>query len=118
MRCRRSSPRWRKWAMNSARFVSYLASASLSVAACRASPRLQVLGESTRLKRGEPSPTRSAIFEGEIVRLRAARGETLGFQLRIGDSRARKVRLDLPADVALVSGFSVHFLGVKEPSTD
>jgi len=104
--------------MSSARFVSYLASASLSVAACRAAPRVQVLGDSTRLKKSEPSPEKSAIFDGKVVRLRGARGETLGVQVRIGDGRARQVHLELPEAAATVSGFSVRFLRVAEPSTD
>ncbi len=103
--------------MNWSRWVSYLASASLIASACRASPPLQVLGESTRLKRGESSPSESAIFDGQTVRLRGARGETLGLQLRISDGQPRQVRLELPNQAARVSAFSVDFLNVSEPST-
>jgi hypothetical protein len=103
--------------MSWSRWVSYLASAALGVAACRASPRLQVLGESTRLKQSEASPNESAIFDGKVLRLRGARGETLGVQLRISDGRVRQVRLDLPNEQIQVSGFSVRYLDVKEPST-
>jgi len=103
--------------MNWSLWVSYLASAALAVSACRASPRLQVLGESTRLKRGESSPSESAIFDGQTVRLRGARGETLGLQFRVSDRRPRQVRLELPSEAARVSGFSVGFLDVTEPST-
>ena len=104
--------------MNSAPWVSYLASLCLTFAACHTGPRLQLLGESTRLKRGEASPTESAIFDGKVLHLRGARGETLGVQVRFSDGHLRQVRLDLPSEQAMVSGFSVRFLDVKEPSTD
>lgn len=104
--------------MNCARWVNYLASLSLCFAACHAPPRWQVLGESTRLKRGEASPAKSAIFDGKVLHLRGARGETLGVQLRFSDGRVRQIRLDLPGDQATVSGFSVAFLDVTQPSTD
>jgi hypothetical protein len=87
------------------------------MSACRASPSVQVLGESTRLERGQPSPRQSAIFDGKTLHLRGARGETLGVQLRISDGHVRRVRLELPAEPALVSGFSVRFLQVKQPSS-
>ena len=103
--------------MSWSRWVSCLASAALALSACRASPPLQVLGESTRLKRGESSPSESAIFDGQIVRLRGARGETLGLQYRVSDRRRRQVRLELPSEAARVSGFSVGFLDITEPST-
>jgi hypothetical protein len=78
---------------------------------------LQVLGESTRLKRSEASPNESAIFDGKVLRLRGARGETLGVQLRISDGRVRQARLDLPNEQVQVRGFSVGYLDVEEPST-
>ena len=104
--------------MNWSRWVSCLASVALSLSACRSAPDWQVLGESTRLKRGQPSPVESAIFDGKQLHLRGARGETLGVQLRISDGRARQVRLSLPSEPAQVSGFSARFLRVREPSTD
>jgi len=55
-----------------------LASATLGLFACHRAPRLQVLGESTRLPRDEPSPPDSCVYDGKVVRLRGARGETLG----------------------------------------
>jgi hypothetical protein len=103
--------------MNWSRWVSCLASLSLGISACHAAPSVQLLGESTRLKRGEPSPRSSALFDGKLLHLRGARGETLGVQLRISDGRARQIRLELPSEPALVSGFSVRFLNVSEPST-
>ncbi len=104
--------------MNWSRWVSCLASAAVAVSACRASPSVQLLGESTRLKRGEPSPQVSAIFDGKVVHLRGARGETLGLQFRSSDGQERRVRLELPAEAAEVSGFSVRFLDVAEPSSE
>lgn len=91
---------------------------SLSLLACGRGPALQVFGESTRLERSEPSPRRSAFFDGKKVSLRAARGETLGVSVRIADGKARSVRLQLPTNAAVVSAFSVGSLEVKEPSTD
>jgi hypothetical protein len=79
---------------------------------------VQVLGDSTRLSRDEPSPSDSAFFDGERVQLRGARGETLGMQVRISDNRERVVQLDLPSDVVSVNGFSVTTLLVKEASSD
>jgi hypothetical protein len=91
---------------------------SLSLLACGRGPALQVLGESTRLERSEPSPKRSAFFDGKKVSLRAARGETLGISVRIGDGRSRRVRLELPSTAAAVTAFSVGSLEVKEASSD
>ena len=45
---------------------------SLSLLACGRGPALQVFGESTRLERSQPSPRRSAFFDGKKVSLRAA----------------------------------------------
>jgi len=104
--------------MSWSRSVSYLASAALaSGAACNPAPRVQVLGESTRLEQSKPSPVDSALFDGNTVRLRGARGETLGVQLRISDGRPRHVDLRLPSEAAMVSGFSVGSLEVKQPSS-
>jgi hypothetical protein len=57
------------------------------------------------------------LFDGEIVRLRGARGETLGLQVRISDGLERSVQLELPEQAAAVSGFSVATLQVEEPSS-
>ena len=103
--------------MSFARWVSCLLSAALASAGCKPSPSIQVLGESTRLLESEASPRKSAIFDGQVVHLRGARGETLGLSLRVSDGRARQVRLELPPDAAQVSGFSVRSLEVKEAST-
>lgn len=105
--------------MSSAPWVSFSAMASALVVAvqCHAGPRLQVLGESTRLERDAPSPSRSAVFDGASVTLRGARGETLGLQVRMNDRQARRVLLELFGNRASVKGFEVRSLEVKEPST-
>src|SRR5262245_15960461 len=100
-------------------WVSFSATASalVLVAACHGGPSLQVLGETTRLERREPSPARSSFFDGSTVSLRGARGETLGLQVRIDDRHARRVRLELFGQSATVKAFEVRSLEVKEPST-
>jgi len=75
------------------------------------------LSESTRLAHDRPSPKASSIFDGKVVRLRGARGETLGLELRISDGRSREASLSLPPAAATVTGFSVGSLEVREPST-
>jgi hypothetical protein len=105
--------------MSSAPWVSCLAtSLVLFGAACRRAPSIQFFGDSTRLEETEPSPRTSAIFDGKLVELHGARGETLGLQVRVRDERARRVRLELPSEVARVQGFDVRSLEVKEPSSD
>lgn len=99
------------------RSASCLLSASLSLAACRQEPELQVFGESTRVARGARAPTPSALFDGKRVALRGARGETLGVQLRLAGARQRRARLELPKQAAVVSSFAVRALDVKQPST-
>jgi hypothetical protein len=37
--------------------------------------------------------------------------------LRISDGRVRRIRLELPTEAALISGFTVRYLDVREPST-
>lgn len=104
--------------MSSSPWVSCLLSVAVASAACKRGPSLQVLGESTRLEESQASPAKSAIFDGKVLRLRAARGETLGVSVRIADGRPRRVGLELPAGAAVVAGFSVGSLDVREPSTD
>ncbi|HEX6276478.1 MAG TPA: glycoside hydrolase domain-containing protein [Polyangiaceae bacterium] len=105
--------------MSSAPWVSFLAlSLAFAAPACRKEPAVQVLGDSTRLHADEPSPSESAFFDGKVVSLFAARGETLGLSLRVRDGRERHVVLELPEGVARVTGFDVRSLEVKEPSTE
>src|SRR5580658_7837936 len=105
--------------MSLLRWASYLtASVCLSALACDHPVALQVLSESTRLPRGRSSPATSALFDGKTVRLRGARGETLGLELRVSDGQSRVADLSLPSAAARVTGFSVGSLDVREPSTD
>jgi hypothetical protein len=95
-----------------------LTSAALSLLACQRAPPLQVMGESTRLMRGEPSPAASPLFDGTVVSLRGARGETLGLQVRVSSGHSRSASLRLPQAAARVAGFAVGSLEVREPSSD
>jgi hypothetical protein len=80
-------------------------------------PELQIVGESTRLRRDEPLPARSAIFDGREVRLRGARGEVLGVQvIRAGGDDA-PVAMSLAVDGAVVRGWDVDDVHVVRPST-
>lgn len=105
--------------MSLLRWASYLtASLCLSALGCDHPLALQVLSESTRLPRARSSPATSALFDGNTVRLRGARGETLGLELRVSDGQSRLADLSLPSAAARVTGFSVGSLDVQEPSTD
>ena len=103
--------------MSWSRSASYWLSGLTVLAGCQAEPSVQVFGESTRLPRAQASPARSALFDGQRMRLRAARGEAVGVQLRISDGRRREVRLRLPDAAASVLPFQVRSLEVTEPST-
>lgn len=96
---------------------SLAVSLSLGTLGCESTPDVQVLTESTRLARERPSPKTSAIFDGKLIRLRGARGETLGVELRVSDGPSRIARLTLPPAAATVTGFAVGSLKVREPST-
>src|SRR5512135_677385 len=63
------------------RLAPWVAAASLALLACRSPPAVQVLGGTSRIADGEPSPRHSAVFDGETVSLRAARGETVGVEV-------------------------------------
>jgi hypothetical protein len=101
-------------------------------------PALQIVGESTRLRTGDPAPATSPWFDGTRVSLVAARGEVLGLQVlhRGGgpvalNLRPRAVRAtgsgaagaaagSATADGAAavrVRGFAVELLEVRRPST-
>src|SRR5262245_8946279 len=94
---------------------SFMVSVAISAAACdrRAAPK--VFSESVRLAEGRPIPDESAVSDGRATRLRGARGEILGVEVRSGGA---PVRLVLPEAAARVSGFSVRSLAVRDPSTD
>jgi hypothetical protein len=104
--------------MSWSRWVSCLtASAAIGGGACARAPEFQVLSESTRLSREQSPPADSAVFDGRRVRLRGARGETLGVELRVSDGRARSVRLTFPEAATHVTAFEVRSLEVREPSS-
>lgn len=96
--------------------MSLVASQCLGALACKPSPGFQVLSDS-RLPRERASPAVSAVFDGSVVHLRGARGETLGLELRVSDGRSREARLSLPAAAASVTGFAVGSLEVRQRST-
>src|SRR6476646_6548567 len=76
-------------------------------------PRFQIVGESTRLRLGDPLPTTSPWFDGTTVTLAAARGEILGIQVVDLDGGAASLAIE----GATVRGFTVDALVVVHPST-
>jgi hypothetical protein len=74
---------------------------------------VQVLGESARLRIGDPIPERSPYFDGHEVRLIAARGETIGFQVWHRDGGT--VKLSVPG--ARVDSYAVDAYHVAREST-
>jgi hypothetical protein len=78
---------------------------------------LRISTESVRRLGDEPSHRESSVFDGRAVRLRGARGETLGLQVRLPESTADDVRLELPDAGAATAAFAVRFLVVEEPSS-
>lgn len=93
---------------------SFMVSIAIAPAACDRRVEPQVFSESVRLAEGRPTPEESAVFDGRMVHLRGARGETLGVEVRTAGA---SVRLELPESIARVSGFSVRSLAVHDPST-
>ena len=81
--------------------------------ACHRSPSLAIVGDTTKLRRDEALPATSAIFDGHVVKLRGARGETLGVQVLTH----KQERAALVIDGARVDAFAIHYLDVREPST-
>jgi hypothetical protein len=76
-------------------------------------PDLQIVGETLRLRPGDPVPRTSPWFDGHAVSLIGARGETLGVQvLHRGGG---PVTLALPKTV--VHGFAINRVHVVHPST-
>lgn len=76
-------------------------------------PALQVLGESTRWRVGDPIPGASPWFDGTSVTLIAARGETLGIQVFHRAPGAAELHID----GATVRGFAVESHVVTRAST-
>ncbi len=91
------------------------------IAACSKEPRrgpdLQITTESVKLKRGEALPEKSAIFDGELVRLRAARGETLTVLVWRRDETPFEVALTLDDRAMTVRGYEVTHQRVVHAST-
>jgi hypothetical protein len=94
-----------------------LIAAACLVAACGGrtapGPALQITGESTKIRRGDRLPATSASFDGATVRLRAARGETLGVTVWVTGHAA----VGLALDDATVRGYRVTYQQVRRPST-
>jgi hypothetical protein len=92
--------------------------AALAVSGCACEPEAFALtGESTKLKKDDPLPGPSAIFDGNRVSLRGLRGETLGVLVNLRDGREHSLELVLPEHVARASSFELGFVEVREPST-
>jgi hypothetical protein len=103
--------------MSWSRLASCLIASALLLSACGCTPELQVVGESVKTKDSESPPRQSAFFDGSVVELEAARGETLGVQVLLNRRARHRVRLELPLEVAEVTAFAVTSLEVSEPST-
>lgn len=78
-------------------------------------PPFQVVGDSFKQTRDRPPPRTSPFFDGKVVRLRAARGETLGVQVVLDHTAELAVDLAVPG--VTVARFSVGYLDVKDAST-
>jgi len=102
------------WTARSSVVVAVLLVGAAASGACRPEPPFQIVGDSVRPKDGDPIPRVSPFFDGVVVRLRAARGETLGVSVLVGPAGGA-VRLELPA--AAVRAFASRALDVREPST-
>jgi hypothetical protein len=77
------------------------------------SPEIQIVGETTKLRVGEPAPATSPFFDGKRVAIRAARGEVVALQLLYrGD---RPVKMVVPGVGARL--WAIGALRVRRPST-
>ncbi len=72
-----------------------------------------MVGETTKLKEGEPLPAFSPWFDGRRLLLRGVRGETLGLQILGGNSG----HIDWAGAPVEASCFQVRSLNVTEPSS-
>jgi len=77
-------------------------------------PSLQVLGESTRWRAGDPLPATSPWLVGGKLVLAGARGETLGIQVFHRPPTAAT----LTVDGAIVRGYAAERVTVTRPSTE
>jgi hypothetical protein len=120
------SRRWPSWSGRT-RFATASVLALLALLACQRrapGPALQIVGDSVKVRGGEPLPARSAIFDGERVRLRGVRGETLGVQVLLDGGTAAPTPVGLELDdggggggVVAIEAFQVHEVAVTRPST-
>lgn len=76
---------------------------------------LQIVEGADRRASFEPVPTSSPIFDGQTVRLRAARGETVG--VTVWQRPASPVTVELGGGGVVVRGFEVQWAAVRRPST-
>src|SRR5262245_7002837 len=107
--------------MHRSRWVSCCMASAIIVdalAGCTSSAELDVVPAAQRVLETDGVTGKSWVFDGSRVRLRAARGETVGIQVRLPEGHTSTARLVLPASAAKVTAFSVRSLEVREPSTE
>lgn len=79
---------------------------------------VQIVEDADRRSSAEPIAARSTIFDGAVVRLRAARGETVGITVWHRGGAPVELRFAEPAaQVVGVAGFEVQWAQVPRPST-
>ena len=88
--------------------------ALLFVAGCAWDRDVVFTGETVKVRSSEKPPA-SAIFDGERLRLRGARGETLGVQVFVRSPT--EVSLEVDGKGLEVAAFEVGYVSVREPST-
>ena len=97
-------------------FAAGLAAACSPRAAVDPGPALQIVGDAAALRVGDPVPASSPLFDGTTLRLRAVRGEVLGFGVLHREPGASS--LVLQGDGPRVQGFSTRLVHVARASTD
>src|SRR5262245_745387 len=75
-------------------------------------PDVQIVSEALRLRVGDPVPRVSPFFDGTTVKLVAARGETLAFQVLHRGAGTAALHLDGVG----VQGYAVAPVVVRRPS--
>src|SRR5262245_54465420 len=78
-------------------------------------PDIQILSDALRLRTTDPLPNTSPFFDGTTLKLVAARGETLGFQVR--HRQASDATLLIKANGVSVRGWIPSNVEVKRQST-
>jgi hypothetical protein len=79
--------------------------------------RLQITGETAKVRRDEAPPLDSAIFDGQRVRLRLVRGETAGVMVHRAGAAPVTLAIDAPAGALAIGAFDVGYMRVRLPST-